>query len=141
MDSTRPERQQKTGFSNSEVGQKQERQGLSRSVTILSGLHMKYIQHNDARVLKPGEQFVARGRAAPDLHALLERKGFKFLAGPADDYYRHGTDDEWSDPYKQPLICVYPEADSWGGRPFPDHPIKPNVELKDYLDSLPDAGV
>ena len=48
-----------------------------------------------------------RGKAAPELHELLERKGFKFLVGPADDFYRFGKDDDWPDPYKQPLISVY----------------------------------
>ena len=57
-------------------------------------------------VLKPGQQFVRRGKTAPELHQLLERKGFKFQIAP-NDYYRFGKDDDWPDPDKQPLICVY----------------------------------
>jgi len=99
---------------------------------------MKYSQHNHEGAQEPGEQFVPRGRAEPGLHELLERKGFKFLEGPADHFYRFGKDDDWPDPYKQPLISVYKD-DSWDGRSVPDYPMKSGSELKDYLDSLPDG--
>ena len=77
-----------------------------------------------------------RGKAAPEPHELLESKGFKFLVGPADDFYRFVKDDDWPDPYKQLLISVYKD-DSWDGRPVPDYPMKSGSELKAYLDSLP----
>ncbi len=97
---------------------------------------MKYKEHRHDGIPKPGEHFVPRVKAAPELHELLERKGFKFLEGPADNFYRFGKDDDWPDPYKQPLISVYKD-DSWDGRSIPDYPIKPGSELKDYLESLP----
>ncbi len=99
---------------------------------------MKYNQHNHDAAPKPGEQFVRRAKAAPELHELLERKGFRFQDGPADDFYRFGKDDDWPDPHKQPLISVYKD-DSWDGRSVPDYPMKSGSELKDYLDSLPDV--
>ena len=46
---------------------------------------MKYNQHRHDGVLKPGDQSDPIGKAAPDLHELLERKGFSFHVGA--DYY------------------------------------------------------
>jgi hypothetical protein len=99
---------------------------------------VKYKEHRHDGGPKPGERFVPRVKAAPALHELLERKGFKFLEGSADNFYRFGKDDDWPDPYKQPLISVY-EDDSWDGRPMPDYPMQPDTELNDYLESFPDV--
>lgn len=38
---------------------------------------MKYHGHDG--IVKPGENYDARGKAEPELHEQLERKGFKFL--------------------------------------------------------------
>jgi hypothetical protein len=57
------------------------------------------------------------GKAAPELHELLERKGCSFVAAP--DYYCFGKDDEWKDKLlgERPLMCVYNtgtwKASSW----------------------------
>jgi hypothetical protein len=90
-------------------------------------------------MVKPGENYDPRGKAEPELHELLERKGFKFLIGP-DDYYRFGKDDDWEHkpPAERPLISVY-GIGTWDGRPVPGYPMQPGTELKDYLESLPDV--
>jgi len=97
---------------------------------------MRYDQHRHDGI-KPGEQFDPMGRAEPELHELLERKGFSFQVG--SDYYCFGKDEDWQDMLlgERPLICVYKNG-TWDGRPIPGYPMKPETELKDYLGSLPD---
>lgn len=78
------------------------------------------------------------GKTTPELHALLERKGFSFQTGA--DYYCFGKDDDWQhNPAQRPLICVY-KSGTWDGRPVPGYPMKTGNELKDYLESLSDVA-
>jgi hypothetical protein len=100
---------------------------------------MKYDEHRHNGILKPGEQFDPRGSAEPELHELLERKGFIFQIG--SDYYCFGKDEDWQDKPlgERPLICVY-KSGTWDGKPIQGYPMKPDAELKDYLESLPDVS-
>jgi hypothetical protein len=100
---------------------------------------MKYNEHRHDAILKPGEQFDPSGKAAPELHELLERKGFIFQTG--SDYYLYGKDEDWQHkPFgERPLISAY-ESGTWDGRPVPGYPMKAGTDLKDYLDSLPDVA-
>ncbi len=86
----------------------------------------------------PARSLFLGGKPHRELQELLERKGLKVLVWPADDSYRFGKDDDWPDPYKQPLISVYKD-DSRDGRPVPDYLMKSSSELKDYLESSPDV--
>ena len=99
---------------------------------------MKYDEHRHDGILKPGEHFDPKGEATPELHEVLERKGFSFQIG--GDYYCFGKDDDWehNNPSERPLISVY-KSGTWDGRPVPGYPMKPGTELKDYLQSLPDV--
>jgi hypothetical protein len=99
---------------------------------------MKYDEHRHDGTTEPGEHFDSMGQAAPGLHELLKVKGFDFEVGA--DYYSFGKDEDWQqhNPLERPLICVY-KSGTWDGRPVPGYPMKPNTELKDYLDSLPDV--
>ena len=100
---------------------------------------MKYNQHRHDGLLKPDEHFDPMGMAAPDLHELLERKGFIFQMG--SDYYSFGKDDDWQNKPigERPLICTY-QSGTWDGRPIPGQPIKPGIGLREYLDLLPDVS-
>ena len=97
---------------------------------------MKYDGHRHSGILKPGEQFDPTGKATPELHELLERKGFSFQSGA--DYYCFGKDDDVKRPAERPLISVY-HSGTWDGMSVPGYPMKPGTELKDYLESLPDV--
>ena len=97
---------------------------------------MKYDGHRHDGILKPGEQFDPMGKATPELHELLERKGFSFQVGAG--YYCFGKDDDVTHPAERPLISVY-QSGTWDGRSVPGYPMKPETELKDYLESLPDV--
>jgi len=98
---------------------------------------MKYSEHRHDGILKPGERFDPSGKAAPDIHQLLEHKGFTFQIGA--DYYCYGKDEDWQDKPlgERPLINVY-ESGTWDGRPVPGFPMKAEADVKDYLDSLPE---
>ena len=100
---------------------------------------MEYKQHKHEGFLKPGEHFDPRGQAAPKLHELLWRKGFKFQ--PGSDYYCFGEDVDWygKDLSERPLICVY-RSGTWDGRSVLGYPMRADIELKDYLDSLSDVS-
>ena len=99
---------------------------------------MKYSEHRHDGSLKPGELFDHRRKAASELHELLERKDFVFQH--LSDYYCYGKDEDWQNKPlgERPLITVY-ESGTWDGRPVPGYPMKAGADLKDYLDSLPDA--
>jgi len=111
---------------------------LSGMWTRNVGQRMPYQQHRHDGVIKPGEQFDPAGKAAPKLHELLERKGFSFQLGP--DYCSFGRDEDWQDKPigSRPLISVY-QSGTWDGIPVPGYPMKPETELTDYLNSLPDV--
>jgi hypothetical protein len=99
---------------------------------------MKYAQHRHDGIIKPGEHIDPSVKAAPQLHDLLERKGFSFQVGP--DYYCFGKDAEWESRknlLERPLISVY-KSGGWDGRPVPGYPMKPDTELKEYSESLPE---
>jgi hypothetical protein len=100
---------------------------------------MKYDQHRHDGITKPGEHFDPLVQAAPELHELLERKGFSFQ-GVGSVYYCFGRDAEWeshNNQLERPMISVY-QSGSWDGRPVPGYPMKPDTELKQYLESLPE---
>jgi hypothetical protein len=98
---------------------------------------VKYDAHRHDGISKPGEHIDPMGEATPELHELLNRKGFSFQIGP--DCYIFGEDDDWiHNPADRPLISVY-KSGTWDGRPVSGYPMKTGTELKEYLESLPDA--
>jgi hypothetical protein len=84
---------------------------------------MKYDQHKHDGVIKPGERFDPMGQAAPELHKLLERKGFAFQ--PLADYYCFGKDSDWQD---KPI-----EVAVGGARPCPCSP----AEVRGWSSATP----
>jgi len=97
---------------------------------------MQYVQHNHN--VKPGFPYVLMVKAQPEIHELLERKGFHFQ-GPSD-YYCHGLDSDLYDkePIKRYLICVY-EYGTWDGKSDDMYPMQPGMELVSYLNALPNV--
>lgn len=101
---------------------------------------LRYSQHRHDRVLGMGEHSDPCGKAETALDDLLERKGFFFQLG--SDYYCYGRDEQWLDKQieTRPLICIY-ESGTWDGKPVEGYPMRADVELVDYLNSLPDFGM